>query len=474
MVNCGPVKIKAWLVVVLLLVPGAAAGESVINPAATTTWPLIEGTRQTPPPPTIRAAPEELPWPLVPTGRSVKVFGFRPILEASEEYSDNFNRSSENPISNFRSTISPGGQISFDTGFLTGRAAYTLSAFHDSSADQMGIHHLFACDFAWQATPRLKFILGDTFTKSDDPAQADRLNLRLGRQDFTSNVLSLGSAYSLSLIETTQYYRLSTFSSTEERTTSHTLGATVLIPLGRIHTVTLGYEYLKSETTVDPRVTVVIPGTGTPSTTTGHQLTGSFSRDLTKNTTAGVAAAYAVREQTQATGRTNFSRWSLSLFNNYVLADRIVMHGSMGLAQLDSPGSSARLLLTSNTDIAYYIGPAVLGLKVERGFSESFAEGQNFGVVETSGVVGSVFYRFSPLLTGSATGGYRENIFTGVGGGQEGREDRTVTVTANLSYQVRRWLTATVDYTYSQTKASALQPGFVENRFRATLNASID
>jgi uncharacterized protein (PEP-CTERM system associated) len=150
------------------------------------------------------------------------------------------------------------------------------------------------------------------------------------------------------------------------------------------------------------------------------------------------------------------------------------VRGNIGLAQLSSPGSPARLLLTSNSDIAYYLGPAVLGLKVERGFSESFAQGQNFGVVETSGVSGSLSYRFSPLVTGSATGGYRENKFTGLGGGgQAGREDQTVTVTANLSYQISRGLTATVDYTYLHTKSSgpAVPPGFVEDRIRAALNA---
>ena len=188
-----------------------------------------------------------------------------------------------------------------------------------------------------------------------------------------------------------------------------------------------------------------------------------------------MTATYAVREQALATGRAEFTRWNLSLFNNYVVTDKIILRGNIGLAQLESSGTKTRLLLTSDTDLTYYAGPAILGLKLERGFSESFAQGQNFGVVETSGISSSVSYRFTPLLTGLATAGYRENKFTGLGGGgQAGREDKTVTAAANVTYQVLRWLTATADYTYSHTQSplpGTPQTAFVENRIRVALNA---
>jgi hypothetical protein len=453
--------------------PCVAAGQSSISPSTTTAGPAIDITPRTPPPPTIPTAPEVLlPLPPLPTNRPVKTFDFRPMLSVSEEYSDNFNRSSRDPISNFRSMISPGFQLLLDSGFLTGQAMYTLSAFRDSSVDEFGKHHLFVGQLAWQVTPRLKLSLADTFTQSDNPALADRLDLRLARQEFTSNLLSLVGDYSLGgRIDTSEYYRLSTFTSAQQTTSTHTLGAKGSVPLGQIHTLTLGYEYLDSETTVERAGAGVVGAFGN-SATTGHQLTGSFSRDLTKERTAGVTAAYAIREQTVASGRTNFSRWSVSLFNNYV-AEKLVLRGSIGLAQLDAQGAKARLLFTSDTDVAYHLGPAVLGLRLERGFSESFGQGQNFGVVETSGISGSLFYRFSPLLTASATGGYRENKFTGLGGGLAGGEDQVITVTANLSYQVLRWLTATVDYTYTHAKLSGQPLGFVEDRFRAALNALI-
>jgi Putative beta-barrel porin 2 len=472
------VKAETLLVVALLFVPGVAAGQALMNPVPTTAGPSLDISPRTPPPSTIPTAPEVvLPLPLPPTSRPVKIFDFRPTLGLSEEYSDNFNRSSQHPISNLRSMISPGGQVLVDTGFLTGQATYTLSAFHDSSLDQFGVHHLFAGDLAWQATPRLKFTLADTLTKSDNPIQADRLDLRLARQEFTSNLLSLGSAYALGLIDTTEYYRLSTFTSAQSTTTSQTIGATASTPLGRIHTVTLGYEYLDSETTVGRTGALTFFGPTADSTTTGHQVTASFSRDFSPDRTVGVTAAYAAREQTLATGRTPFTRWSVALFNNYVVPDKLVIRGNIGLALLDSAGSSGKPLLTSNSDITYYLGPLVLGLVLERGFAETFAQGQNFGIVETSGISGSVSYRYSPLLSGRLTGGYRENKFTGVGvAGQSQRDDTTVSATANVTYQVLRWLAATLDYTYTHTDFAPAQSGFagfVENRIRAGLNMTL-
>ena len=56
----------------------------------------------------------------------------------SEEYIDNFNRSQQNPQSNYRSMVSPGLQVLLDYGFLTGSAAYTLDAFYDSLAKTPG------------------------------------------------------------------------------------------------------------------------------------------------------------------------------------------------------------------------------------------------------------------------------------------------------------------------------------------------
>jgi hypothetical protein len=144
----------------------------------------------------------------------------------------------------------------------------------------------------------LKLSASDVFTQSDEPSQADRLDLRRGRQRFTDNLLSLTGDYVIDVYTMQGYYRVSTFWS-DDTTVTHTPGVTASTIL-KNNTLTLGYECLNSRTTSD------IPGND--STITGHQVTATVSRDVTRDLTAGVAAFYAPREQQKATGSKNFTR----------------------------------------------------------------------------------------------------------------------------------------------------------------------
>jgi hypothetical protein len=466
----------AWLVLLLLLsLPGIAAGQAPIVPPSPAAGAEIIIDPRTPPPATIPSAPEIIVPVLPPEARRpAKIFDIRPSLGISEEYSDNFNQTRENKVSNFRSAITPGLLVLFDRAFLTGQAAYTPTAFYDTADDTAGLNHAFTGHIAWQATPRLRLSASDAFAHTDEPSRADRLELRRGREKFTTNVFSLTSDYHLEPYTLQGHYRHSFFSSDDSTTISHTPGVTGSVNLARINTLTLGYEYLASETTVEGTPTATsVSLFGTPTedtTTTGHQVTGTYSREVSRLLTAGVTAVYALREQDRSTDTTDFTRKSVSLFTNYVLPEKFVVRGNIGVAQL---GSDNKVLLITNSDLSYYLGRAVFGLRAERGFSETFEQGQNFGVVETSAVSGSVRYEFTPLLSALVSGTYRENKFTGEGGGsQAGRDDETIIARANLTYQIFRWLSATLDYTHTDTKSSDALASYLENRVRLALTAS--
>jgi hypothetical protein len=468
----------AWLVLLLLSLPAIAAGQEPIVPPPPATGAQIIIDPRTPPPATIPSAPEIIvPVPPLEELRPAKTFDVRPSLGISEEYSDNFSQSREDKVSNFRSAITPGLLVLFDRGFLTGWAGYTPMVFYDTSEDDVGVNHAFIGQIAWQATPRLRLTASDTFAQTDEPARADRLDLRRGREKFTSNLFSLTSDYVVEPYTLQGHYRHSYFSSEDSTTISHMPGVTASVSLARINTLTLGYQYLASETKVDGTPTaesVSLFGTPTEDTTlTGHEVTGTYSREVSRLLTAGVTANYAVREQDRSTDTADFNRKSVSLFINYVLPEKLVVRSNIGVAQLDGDASSDEVLLITNSDLSYYLGRAVFGLRLERGFSETFEQGQNFGVVKTSAVSGSVGYKFTPLLSALVSGTYRENKFTGEGGGsQAGRDDETITATANLTYQISRWLSATLDYTYTDTKSSDALASYVENRVRLTLSAS--
>jgi hypothetical protein len=520
--------VVVWLAVVLLLVPGIAAGQTGSPaerqaptttspdaqppatealpqpqapapvfperqprstpfpelPAPATTVPLqapglvigvsppgtfpIDASPRTPPPATIPSGPQViLPTAPPSEARPTRLFEFRPIVGVSEEYIDNFNRSPQNPQSNYRSMVSPGLQVLLDYGFLTGSASYTLDAFYDSLPKTPGFHHTLAALLAWQATPRLRLSVAESLLESDNPAQADRLQINQARQKFSSNQLSLTSEYSLGTFDTKEYYRRSDFTSQTSTTQSNIFGLSATKSLDRIHVVSAGYEYLTSDTTFSASQ----PGTTSATTLSGHQITASFSRDLTATTTAGISGAYAIRDQQGATGNTSFNRRTLSIFSNYILEDKIIVRSDIGVAQLTTDGSSSDPVLTSTSNISYWRGPAVFTLGIERGFAESFGQGQNFGVVKTSSYSGSVLYRFTPLLSGQINGSYRENEFTGAGGGTAGQAAKIYTAGLNITYQIARWLTGTIEAGHTNSQSSTGLASFTENRVRVSLNA---
>jgi hypothetical protein len=357
-------------------------------------------------------------------------------------------------------------QVLLDYGTLTGSAAYTLSAFHDSSVNEFGFQNSLAALLSWQAMPTLRLTLSEAFLQTDDPERTDRLLLTRERREATSNQSSLTSDFALLGLDTKQYYRLSQFSSTNT-TTSHTFGLSASRALDRIHVLTGGYEYLMSDTTSSGTVQG-----GQESSIIGHQVSASFSRDLSALMTAGITGAYATRNRESATGQSStFNRWNIGVFTNYTLAERLILRSNIGVAHLSL---SDELLLTTASNLSYWFGPAVVTVGAERGFSETFAEGQDLGVVKTTAFRGSVLYRFSPLLTAQINASYRENEQTEVGGttAAGGQNDTVYSIGVSFSYQILRGLTASLEATHTESEGrEGGGRSFTENRVRAALSA---
>ena len=287
----------------LPLAPEIAEGQApIVPPSPAAPAPIVIDPR-TPPPATIPSGPPE-PVVLIPppqTARPTQTFEFRPSIRVTEGYTDNFNLTPTDKVSNFRTGVTPELRVLVDLGFLTGQAAYTPMVFYDTALDKGDVHQAFAGKLAWQAMPRLKLSASDVLRQGDEPSEADQLGLTSGRQEFTSNLLSLTADYVFDPYTVQGYYRLSSFSS-DELTITQTPGASASVTILQINRLTLGYEYLDSRTTSGPP--------GTDSTTTGNQVTGTVSRDVARDLAAGVTAVYAAREEQTATGNTNFTRWS--------------------------------------------------------------------------------------------------------------------------------------------------------------------
>jgi hypothetical protein len=481
--------------------PPPAPGPAQVTPATPETQPVpVIPDTQLIPTLTIPSAPQRLlPAPAfraLPTAR----FQLDPTLTLSEEYTDNFNLTERDKESNFRSTVAPGLALTINSAFVKGLVSYNFAPSYDTASDEVSLFHSLLGQILWEATPLWKLTLADTFTRSDAPGEADRLGLRQQRQAFTSNTLLLASDYLLlGTVATRQSYQMAKFSSEEgDETTAHTLALSATVPLGQTNSVTGGYEYLISNSTNGTTSTTsgasTTSGTSGDFEVTGHKVTAGATRKLTTLRSVGITSSYALRTVTSGNSETDFTLWNAAVFTDYVLPRRLTLSGSLGVSALSADsGVSVGPNLSTKSTLSYQFARAMLSLSVDKGFSETFAEGENFGVVETEGVTGSLSYPFTPSITGTLTGNYRRNKTVDIGdtslGTQQDQESENWGGTLSFSWRVRPGLLVELSYTYHRQVGSesnnrqnttgstgagsiGFDNSYTENRVKASVNLS--
>ena len=454
--------------------------------APQTPVPVIPEVLPNQPPPTVPSAPQRVLPPetvrVVPTA----TFQFEPSITLSEEYTDNFNLTERNKESNFRTTVAPGLRLLINTPLTRGVIAYTFSPAYDTAPDDFSLFHSLLGQVVWQANPRWTLTLADAFTRSDEAGQADRLALRQERRKFTSNTLSLSSDYLIGTVATRQSYQWSLFDNDDgAETSSHILAASATVPLYQVHLVTGGYEYLTSETSGGTDTTVTgFGGSSGNFDVTGHRLTASGSRRLNPVTLVGLRTSYAWRNVTSELRERDFQLWNAAVFSDYQLPGRLLLRGSVGVSGvMADSGETLGPLLSTLTSLTYQFGRAVATVAVDRGYSETFAEGENFGLVETEGITVSLTYPFTPTLSGTASGFFRHNEFTDVvsdsrAGLQNDRETESWGGTILFTYQMLRNLLLDLSYSYVRQEGFGGRSGvsdvgadnsYTENRVRASI-----
>jgi hypothetical protein len=287
--------------------------------------------------------------------------------------------------------------------------------------DATNLFHALSGQMSWQATTRLRLTVADSFTVSDQPGQADALGLRTGRDTFTSNLLAVTGDYVLPLLATRAYHRLGTFSSDDDSgdTTANAVGAAVTATLAVANVLSVGYEYLDSQAS-DPADDIA-----------GHQLTASLGRPFSTFLFGGLAASYSYSFASERGG--NFQIATASLYGSYVIPGSWLLSGSIGVSQFISESLPDRTEPFDSGTLTSFFPRGTAAIRYDAGFSETFRLGQNFGIIYTSGITGSL----------------------------------------GLGYQMRRWLSLSAGYAYTDQRdpVGDAQP-FTENRVFMSLNAA--
>jgi hypothetical protein len=404
-----------------------------------------------------------VPLPGLPTGTdALPLLRFRPDLILSEDYTDNFNLTATNEVSNFRTSLAPGGVLFLNDPTIKGSATASLPITYDSSLDDVRLFYSLAGQVTWQATPRFRLTATDSLVKNDSPSYADSLGLQVQRETYWSNLFGLEGVYELDTVTARAYYQLSTFFNQDQdlgTTISNTVGATASVRLDALNTVALGYQYLTSDSTGDFATT----------DTQGNQVTASLQRRFSDLLSGGLTGGYSYYASTTGGIPDNFQIGNAALFAFYAIPGVLSFRVSAGASQLSSELQGDRTIPSGAVDLLYWFGPAQFTLSGSRGFSPTFGSGQNFGVVETQGVTGRLFYPFTPYASGSVSAFYRENIGTGVGTSETDFTDRTWGVALTLSIQLLRWLTLDLSYGYADQTSTDNTRVYTVNNARLAL-----
>jgi hypothetical protein len=408
-----------------------------------------------PPPPSQSHLPAQLPDPDLTA--ALPLFDIHPFVTFSEQYSDNFQITSTNKTDNFRSLISPGLLVGINGPRTRGNVSTSLGVAQDSvnRIGDVGLFPSVSASVKHAFDPRLSLSLVEAFTRSDEPALANQFGLQQQRRTFTSNTLGLSADWLLDLVATQGYYQLSTFSSGSGNTTSHIVGVDAGMPLGAAMALKAGYE-LSHFRTSDV----------TSSESTGNLIWGSVARQLTPLRSIGLSSSYSIQSLD------NTRIWNVSLFTLYELAGRLFLSSSIGFSLLNSDVGGSQSAITSNTSVSYTFAKAVIALAILQDYNQTGLQGQDFGIVLTRSYTGTFSYALTPLVSTSLRASYTENEPTGVGNTSGTPNTNTFAGSATLSWQIRRWLASSLDYTYTRYSSGVSGGPATENRVTLSLSAS--
>jgi len=368
----------------------------------------------------------------------------------SEQWTDNFNQTATNKQTNYRTTLGPGAYFVINgpstKGFLSGNAGLTYDTAPNSS--NFNVFPTITAGLFQIFSPRLSLSLTNSYVRNNNPTYGDVFGLNTQRQTFTSNSLSASLNYLIDIVSTQLYYRNSIYNTSGNNstiggnstsdTTSNIIGASASTQIGIYNTVSLGYEYSWSDTSGG--------GAGINSGEShGNLVTATIARQTGIYSSVGLTGSYAVYSPSQ---QPDNHIWNFSVFSTYGLPSGLSFSGSLGVSQFSQDGQPTSTGVTSNSSVSYAFGKAVATLGIFSGFRNTGLDGQNFGVVQTQAYTASLLYTFTPLVTGSIFGTYAENSPTGSGNNANGQNSSNLTATANLSWQVLRWLNLSGNYTY--------------------------
>jgi hypothetical protein len=473
-------------------------GRPLITPATPPSTTIPPWTPPVPPPPSQTNVPSPFPFatpgipgapgtpgaiggipnltvpgafgPTVATVRGATL-EFHPTARTALEYSDNFFQTTSHTEQNFRSILGPGFTLFLNGARTFGTLSTTLDLVHDTASNsgpEVKVFPSVNATILYALTPRLALTLSDTYVRSDSPNAADQFGVRRGRQTFDTNTLSLTADWLLDQVATQAYYRNVLFfnesptgnppngqpgqtnNSNQQDTVTNIVGVNASTRFLTDYIGRLGYEFSASNN---------INGGGSGDDGTSHTVFASVARQFGLYTTGGISSSF----QYQTNDSTKI--YNASLFGSYGLPTGLSVSAAVGYSILQSDTEDSEGTVSANVTVSYRFSRAAISVGAFSDFRQTAQTGQNFGTVETRSVFGSFLYQLTPFINTVVSATYSENSPTGTGNSTNtSQTQKNLTYGASLNWQILRWLSASVAYTYTkQTGNDAFDQTFFGN-----------
>jgi hypothetical protein len=304
-------------------------------------------------------------------------------------------------------------------------------------------------------TPRLSLSLSDTFIRNDEASTADPFGIRRGRQTFISNSASIAADWLLDRVALQTYYRNVLFfnqnqeddqpltGDDQDDTIANIVGINASTRIGIDYIVRAGYEFsyiIDKGTNID--------GGGDGTNDTSHTVFASVARQF------GLYFSGGLMGSAQFQSEDNTRTYNASVFGTYGLPNGLTVSARLGYSLLTSDDEDNDGGFAGEVSASYRFARAVISAGVFSDFRQSAQTGQDFGTVQTRAFFGSFLYQFTPFLNGVANVTYSENEPTGTGNTNTGEIEKTLSYGASLNWQILRWLSASLRYTYTKQRGT--------------------
>ena len=398
---------------------------------------------------------------------------FQPRVVLSTEYTDNLERAHEDEEDDIITTVSPGFALSIfgQTQGIDLDYAPT-QAWYQENSDYNTLRHTANLEIWKQATRNTRLYINDAFRYTEDPGAEnldDETEDREGREPYYTNTATVGmtNQFGPSDIFTLEYnYRiLENEDDLEENSIEHNPTASLTYyPFRNFGTETL-FSFRQGEFEVNDDD--ILPSDDFENYYGSIRLIQRLSRTFSMF----IGYSYTLMDYVEEEDA-NYQLHYPNIGVSYQVEETTNINVSVGYLvtdrkeETDTLQDDERLQVNADISKIWQFRTASLNITGASGYDESYFDQDNLGLRVYYDATATFNHEFLRDISYEVNGGYRVDQYINIDPEQE---DRTSTAGAGLIFSRIDFMTARIDYTYTDVESDEPEDEYTENRISFTI-----